>query len=73
MAKLPAKQRNSLPASSFVFPSERKYPIHDLAHAKAALRLSGRDTPARRKKVIAAVLRKYGRNKFPSYAKGSSS
>lgn len=67
-----AKQRNSLPDSAFVFPSERAYPIHDLAHARAALRLSGRDTPARRRKVISAVIARYGREKFPSLKKGSS-
>lgn len=73
MAKLSAKQRNKLPDSAFVFPDERKYPIHDLAHARQALILSGRDTPARRKKVIAAVIRRYGRSKFPSLQKKGSS
>lgn len=41
MAKLKAKQRNSLRSSSFAVPSRRAYPINDKAHARAALRLIG--------------------------------
>lgn len=36
-ATLDAKKRNSLSASSFVFPKDRRYPIHDRAHAANAL------------------------------------
>ena len=39
MAQLSRKRRNRLPKSSFVYPAQRKYPIHDKAHARAALRL----------------------------------
>lgn len=41
MAKLTAAQRKSLPASDFVFPDTREYPIPDVEHAYAAIRLSG--------------------------------
>ena len=55
--KLTSKARNALPDSDFVYPGERKYPIHDLSHAKNALaRASG--TPEE-EKVDAAVYKKY--------------
>ena len=37
LAKLSKAERDALPASAFVFPSDRRYPIHDKAHAHAAL------------------------------------
>ena len=37
MARLTAEQRRKLPSSAFVYPRERKYPIHDPAHARNAL------------------------------------
>lgn len=56
-AVLSTKKRNDLPASAFVFPKERRYPIHDRAHAANALaRSSGK--PEERK-VRAAVCRRY--------------
>lgn len=36
MAKLPAKRRNTLPASSFGLPGSRKYPMPDKSHAANA-------------------------------------
>lgn len=36
MSKLSTKARNKLPKSKFALPGERKYPIEDKAHAKAA-------------------------------------
>lgn len=60
MARLSAKKRRSLPKSSFVYPASRAYPIHDRAHAKAALSLSARkDTKGSYSKVRAAVKRRY--------------
>lgn len=35
--ELTSKSRSALPDSAFVFPAERKFPIHDLAHARNAL------------------------------------
>ena len=37
MSKLTYAQRKSLPSSAFVFPKERKYPIHDIQHGRHAL------------------------------------
>jgi len=55
--KLTSKARNALPDSDFVYPGERKYPIHDLSHAKNALsRASG---TSEEEKVDAAVYKKY--------------
>jgi hypothetical protein len=57
---LTTKARKDLPASDFVFPAEKRYPIHDLAHARNALaRVSAYGTPEEKKKVRAAVYRKY--------------
>lgn len=36
MGKLNASERNALPASDFAEPAERKYPVEDAGHAKAA-------------------------------------
>jgi hypothetical protein len=42
-ATLTTKKRKSLPKQSFVFPKDRRYPIHDRAHAANALaRASGK-------------------------------
>lgn len=41
MAELSTDARNKLPATDFVFPKTRDYPIHDLEHARKALQLSG--------------------------------
>ena len=60
MAELTSKRRKELPSSSFVFPDEREYPIHDKAHARNALaRVAQHGTPAEKAKVRAAVRRKY--------------
>jgi len=58
--ELTTKTRKDLPDSAFVFPGERKYPIHDIAHARNALaRVSQHGTPEEKAKVRAAVYRKY--------------
>ena len=36
MARLSAKQRKQLPDSEFAFPKERKEPINDATHVRAA-------------------------------------
>lgn len=59
MATLTAKGRRSIASSNFALPG-RRYPIHDLAHARAALsRVAQHGTPDEKKKVRAAVYRKY--------------
>ena len=60
MAKLSYQERKDLPGKSFVFPSKRAYPIPDKSHARNALaRVSQHGSPAEKKKVRAAVNRKY--------------
>jgi hypothetical protein len=60
MAVLTPSKRNSLPSSAFVFPDSRKYPIHDLAHARDALsRVSEFGSSSEKSAVRAAVNKKY--------------
>jgi hypothetical protein len=55
--KLSAAARKRLPASAFVFPDTRSYPIHDANHARNALaRAAGKPEEAA---VRAAVKRRY--------------
>lgn len=62
LAVLRAKRRKALPDSSFAIPGSRKYPIHDLAHARNALsRVAQHGTPEEQKQVRAAVARRYGK------------
>lgn len=57
MAKLTTAERNNLPGSAFVFPKDRRYPIHDESHARDALaRASGKPEESQ---VRAAVSRRY--------------
>jgi hypothetical protein len=56
-AELDAEKRNALPAESFVFPKERRYPVHDKTHAVNALARS--KGTADEEKVWAAVKKKY--------------
>lgn len=59
-AKLKAKERDALPDSTFALPEKRAYPIHDKSHARNALsRVSQNGTAEEKKKVRAAVHRKY--------------
>ncbi len=56
-----SKKRESLKPSDFVFPKEKKYPINDLAHAKAALaRVQQFGSKAEKIAVFAAVRKRYG-------------
>lgn len=59
-ADLTEAARDDLKKKEFVFPKERKYPIHDEAHARNALaRAAQYGSPAVQAKVRAAVDRKY--------------
>lgn len=58
--ELTTKAREGLSSSSFVYPGERRYPIHDKAHARNALaRVSQFGSPAEKDKVRAAVHSKF--------------
>lgn len=66
MARLTAKGRRRIKPSNFGMPSKRKYPIHNIAHARNALaRVSQHGSPAQKAQVRRAVRRKY-----PSIGKG---
>ncbi|MFA5901425.1 MAG: hypothetical protein WC829_20170 [Hyphomicrobium sp.] len=65
MAKLSTSDRSALPAKDFAGP-DRSYPINDMSHARNALsRVSQFGYPDLKKKVRAAVHRK-----FPSVGEG---
>ena len=58
--KLTTKERKGLKTSIFALPDERKYPINDKSHARNALsRVAANGTAAEKKKVRAAVSKKY--------------
>lgn len=58
-AVLTSKQRGNLPESAFALPG-RRYPIHDRAHAANALaRVAQNGTPDEKRRVKAAVCRRY--------------
>ena len=60
MAKLNAKKRKRLRKSQFAIPSKRLYPIHDKAHARAALAYAKRrNTRGAYATVRRAVLKRY--------------
>lgn len=57
LSVLTTKGRKHIKKSNFVFPKEKRYPIHDLAHARNALaRSSGKPEEAQ---VKSAVYKKY--------------
>lgn len=59
MAELTTKTRNALPTEVFALPG-RRYPIHDLNHARNALaRVAANGTPEEKARVRAAVARRY--------------
>lgn len=59
LATLSTKARKALPASTFVFPGKRAYPIPDKRHAANALaRSAGKPEHAA---VVAAVNKKFGK------------
>lgn len=60
MSKLSPKGRKNLPDSSFAIPEKRAYPINDANHARNALaRVEQHGTPEEKRRVRAAVHRKY--------------
>lgn len=59
MAKLSGKERDALPASAFVFPDTREFPIPDRSHAYDALRMAAHESPERAAQVREEVCEKY--------------
>ena len=59
MAKLTTRGRKRIKAKNFALPG-RRYPIHDMSHARAALSMVGaHGTATEKKKVRAAVHRRW--------------
>lgn len=64
-AKLKAAARNDLPDSDFGLPEDRKYPLNDAAHVKAAIKMFSHcpnDKKAKLAKRITAAMDKFGIN-----------
>jgi len=60
MAQLTYKRRERLPDSAFALPRERRYPIHDLAHARNALaRVAAFGSPSEKAVVRDEVYRRF--------------
>lgn len=60
LSTLTSKERKALPKSSFVYPSEERYPVHDIAHARNALaRVAQNGSPEEQAKVRSTVYRLY--------------
>jgi hypothetical protein len=59
MATLSDRERAALPASAFVFPDEKAFPIPDRPHAYDALRAAGKETPERATTVRNEVCRRF--------------
>lgn len=60
MAKLTTKARKALPKKAFALPKKRGYPIQNKSHARNALsRVSANGTASQKRKVRAAVHKKY--------------
>lgn len=65
MSKLTSEERDKMPASDFVFPKTREYPIRDENHAQIAIK-DATGTP-QESAVRAAV-----RRKFPQIHQGGA-
>lgn len=60
MARLSSRRRRKLPKKSFALPGKRKYPIDTKKRARNALaRVSQHGSPSQKRRVRAAVKRKY--------------
>lgn len=60
MGVLTTAGREHIKSSNFAIPGKRKYPIHDIAHARNALaRVAAYGTSEEKAQVRAAVYRKY--------------
>jgi hypothetical protein len=60
LSVLTSKERKKLPSSAFVYPDEKKYPIHDISHGRNALvRVAQNGNSEEQAKVRAAVYKKY--------------
>lgn len=71
MAKLTAKKRRKLPASAYAYPKQRRYPIHDRPHRRAALSMAARkDTFGSYSHVKKRIAQKVGASSKNSGTRG---
>jgi hypothetical protein len=63
MAKLSTLARKRLKPSDFADPKDRKFPLEDKAHIRAAESYERYATPAERKKIDAAARRAFGKKR----------
>lgn len=61
MARLTAKTRSKIPTSKFAEPKQRKFPLQDKAHIRAAESYERYASPAAKKKINAAAKRAFGK------------
>lgn len=62
-ASMPAKERNALPDSEFGIPSQRKYPLNDEAHVRAAIKMFNHVDSAHEEELarrIKSKMKKFG-------------
>ncbi|MGG1948987.1 DUF6582 domain-containing protein [Trinickia sp. NRRL B-1857] len=63
MAKLSSLARKRLKPSDFADPKDRKFPLEDKAHVRAAESYEGYATPPEHKKIDAAARRAFGKKR----------
>ena len=69
MAKLTAKTRNALPSGDFANPKERRFPMQDKAHVKAAKAYERYASPAEKAKIDAKYNSTFGKKSKPKGGK----
>lgn len=66
LSELSSRARKALPKGTFAIPETRSYPIPDESHARNALaRVAQHGTPEEKRRVKAAVRRKFPKIKSP--------
>jgi len=61
VAKLTAKTRDKIPAKKFANPKERRFPLEDKAHIRAAESYKRFASPAEKQKIDAAAKKAFGK------------
>lgn len=61
MSKLTTAERNALPSSDFADPKDRKFPIEDANHRKAAFGRIAQHTSGKRKVNLDNKVKSFGR------------
>lgn len=61
MAKLTAKTRAKIPSAKFANPKERRFPLQDKAHIRAAESYERYASPSEKTKINSAARRAFGK------------